>query len=251
MAIDEALLRCFDPRASLPILRLYRWEPPALSLGRFQEVRRVLDLDRCRAHALPMVRRITGGGALYHAEELTYSLICTSTQIPPATSIRDSFRVLTGFLIGFYARLGLHAAYARDVTQGATRLGTRTPFCFAGREEFDILIHGQKIGGNAQRRQRRLIFQHGSIPQSCQVETGLSYMADRFPGYARGVTSLAECGVRAEPDRLSEELVAAFRDSFGVECCEERLSQEEERCAQELILRKYSTTAWNMEGVER
>lgn len=251
MAIDEALLRCFDPLTSLPILRLYQWEPPALSLGRFQKAPQVLDLARCQAHALPIVRRITGGGAIYHASELTYSLICTPTQIPPTTSIKDSFRVLTGFLIGFYARLGLQAVYARDAAQAGAQLGERTAFCFAGRESFDILISGSKIGGNAQRRRRGVIFQHGSIPLSCQVETGLSYMTDRFPGYTRGVASLAECGVHAEPDRLQGELVAAFRDYFGVTCREEPLSLQEQTCAGELIITKYSTDAWNMEGVEK
>lgn len=251
MAIDEALLRCFDPRASLPILRLYRWEPSALSLGRFQKGSQVLDLERCRAHSLPMVRRITGGGAIYHASELTYSLTCTPSQIPPAGSIKDSFRVLTGFLIGFYARLGLQAMYARDAMQMGTQLGDRTAFCYAGRESFDILISGRKIGGNAQRRLRGVIFQHGSIPLSCQGERGLSYMADKSPAYAQGAVSLAECGIHATPDRLQEELVAAFRDCFGVECREGLLSGDELSCANELILNKYATDAWNMEGMER
>jgi lipoate-protein ligase A len=251
MAMDEALLRCFDPRASLPILRLYRWAPPALSLGRFQNAPQVLDLERCRASSLAVVRRITGGGAIYHADELTYSLICTPAQIPPARTIKDSFRVLTGFLIAFYARLGLQAAYARDALQMGTQLGRRTPFCFAGRESFDILIHGRKIGGNAQRRQRGLIFQHGSIPLSCQAEAGLSFMVDRSPAYALGAVSLAQCGIRAEPDRLQGELVTAFRDHFGVECREEPLSSQERSCANELIINKYATDAWNMGEVER
>lgn len=250
MAIDEALLRCFDPRTSLPTLRLYAWNPPALSLGRFQKAAQVLDLERCHIDSLTVVRRVTGGGAIYHASELTYSLICTPAQMPPACSIKDSFRVLTGFLLGFYARLGLHAGYARDLVGKETRLGAHTAFCFSGRESFDILISNRKIGGNAQRRQRGLIFQHGSIPLSCHVETGLSYMADRSPAHARGAISLAQCGIQARPERLREELVAAFRDCFGVECREEPLSVHEQSWAKELIANKYSTNAWNLEGVE-
>ncbi len=251
MAIDEALLRCFDPLASLPTLRLYAWNPPALSLGRFQKAAQVLDLERCHTDGLTVVRRVTGGGAIYHASELTYSLICTPAQIPPACSIRDSFRVLTGFLLGFYARLGLRAGYARDLVEKDMRLGAHTAFCFSGRESFDILISGRKIGGNAQRRQRGLIFQHGSIPLSCHVETGLSYMADRSPAHAQGAISLAQCGIQARPERLREELVAAFDDSFGVECREEPLSQQEQSLAKELIANKYSTDTWNLEGVEK
>ena len=75
MAIDEALLRSFDPVSSPPILRLYGWSPPALSLGRFQKADQVLDLERCRADGVAVVRRVTGGGVIYHADELTLSLI--------------------------------------------------------------------------------------------------------------------------------------------------------------------------------
>src|SRR6185369_10479554 len=172
MAIDEALLRSFDPESSLPVLRLYGWNPPALSLGRFQKAAEVLNLERCRQDDITIVRRITGGGVIYHADELTYSIVCAPGQIPPAASVKDSFRVLTGFLLAFYRRLGLDAAYALDVAPAGTCLGERTAFCFAGKESFDILADGCKIGGNAQRRTKRLIFQHGSIPLVNRAHTG-------------------------------------------------------------------------------
>ena len=177
MAIDEALLRSFDPESSLPVLRLYGWNPPALSLGRFQNAAEVLDLERCRADGVAVVRRVTGGGVIYHADELTYSLVCAPYQIPPASSVKDSFRVLTGFLLAFYRTLGLDAAYAVDAVPEGTRLGERTAFCFAGRESFDILADGRKIGGNAQRRLKGVIFQHGSIPLQNRAVTGLNVHA--------------------------------------------------------------------------
>jgi len=123
MAIDEALFRCFDPASSRPILRLYGWQPPALSLGRFQKAGDDLDLARCAADNLAVVRRITGGGAIFHADELTYSLVCSPSQIPAATSIKDSFRILTSFLLGFYSVLGLQADYAVDLAPAGSRLG--------------------------------------------------------------------------------------------------------------------------------
>jgi len=105
MAIDEALFRCFDPAVSRPVLRLYGWQPPALSLGRFQKAGDDLDLARCRADNLTIVRRITGGGAIWHADELTYSLVCAPSQIPPA--VQEGFlRVLTAFCWAF-TTLGL------------------------------------------------------------------------------------------------------------------------------------------------
>jgi len=249
MAVDEALLRSFDPATSLPILRLYGWNPPALSLGRFQKAAEVLDLQRCRADGVAVVRRVTGGGVIYHADELTYSLVCAPEQIPPATSIKDSFRVLTGFLLAFYRGLGLDAAYAADVVPEGTRLGERTAFCFAGKESFDIIANGLKIGGNAQRRLKGIIFQHGSIPLHNRAATGLSYMRDQAPEHAEGTLSLVECGVHADVKCLEESLAAAFGSYFGVELRSDSLSAPEQADMERLLLNKYSTEQWNLEGV--
>jgi len=249
MAVDEALLRSFDPATSLPVLRLYGWEPPAMSLGRFQRADGVLDLERCRVDGLAVVRRVTGGGVIYHADELTYSLVCAPGQIPPAASLKDSFRVLTGFLLAFYRRLGLEPAYALDVVADGTLLGERTHFCFAGRESFDILVDGSKIGGNAQRRPRGVIFQHGSIPILNRAGAGLAYMRERSPRLVHGVVSLADCGVCAAREQLQAELVAAFRECFNVELREEPLSAAEQESAKALVTKKYSTDLWNLEGV--
>lgn len=248
MAIDEALLQSFEPLCSLPIFRLYGWNPPSLSLGRFQKAAEVLDLERCRVDGVDVVRRITGGGVIYHADELTYSIVCTPAQIPPATSIKDSFRVLTRFLVDFYRRLGLVAIHALDTVAAGITLGQRTDFCFAGRESFDLLIGGKKIGGNAQRRRKDVIFQHGSIPLSNHVVTGQRYMRRCFSGCEEGVASLADCGVTLGRDRLLEELASAFCSSFGVELVDHALSVDEQCVCNSLKNSKYSSIAWNLEG---
>ncbi len=248
MAIDEALLRSFDPESSQPVLRLYGWNPPALSLGRFQKAAEVLDQERCRADGVAVVRRVTGGGVIYHADELTYSLVCAPSQIPPTASIKDSFRVLTGFLLLFYRRLGLDAGYAVDVAPEGARLGERTAFCFAGKESFDVVANGRKIGGNAQRRLKGVIFQHGSIPLCNRAVAGLSYMREQRPEYADGTTSLAECGVIADECTLQSALAAAFSSYFDVKLENDTLSDREQADRDELCLNKYSTERWNMEG---
>jgi lipoate-protein ligase A len=248
MAIDEALLRSFDPATSLPTLRLYGWNPPSLSLGRFQKADEALDLKRCRADGVALVRRVTGGGVIYHADELTYSLVCAPTQIPPASSIKDSFRVLTGFLLKFYRSLGLEASYAVDVAPAGTRLGERTPFCFAGRESFDIVIGGRKIGGNAQRRLKEIIFQHGSIPLLNRAMVGLSYMRTRVPEYAEGTVSLSECGVEPDNGILQNRFITAFSEYFNVALENDTLSEREQVDRDELIRSKYSTERWNLGG---
>lgn len=249
MAIDEALLRSFDPESSLPVLRLYGWNPPALSLGRFQKAAEVLDLDRCRADGVAVVRRVTGGGVIYHADELTYSLVCAPGHIPPAGSIKDSFRVLTGFLLAFYRRLGLDAAYAADTAPEGTRLGEKTAFCFAGRESFDILAGGRKIGGNAQRRLKGVIFQHGSIPLQNRAAVGLSYMREQVPAYAEGTASLAEYGVDAGWSSLVNDLAAAFGGYFGAVLRNGSLSEAESSDMERLLVGRYRSENWNLGGV--
>jgi lipoyl(octanoyl) transferase len=248
MATDEALLCLFDPEDSEPILRTYGWEPAALSLGRFQKSGEALDLNLCSSNDVSIVRRVSGGGTIYHADELTYCIVCSPEQFPSAASVKDSFRLLTGFLIDFYHTLGLNACYAVDTASDAERLGLRTAFCFAGKETFDILINGKKIGGNAQRRQKNVIFQHGSIPIINRAQYGLQYMNDRSPGYAEHTVSLCDCGVSAEFTQLKRMLVAAFRRHMGVETLLGCLSQEEQRMSQELLLKKYTSDRWNLQG---
>lgn len=249
MAIDEALLRSFDPLSSRPVLRLYGWNPPALSLGRFQKAAEVLDLERCRADGVAVVRRVTGGGVIYHADELTYSLVCAPGQIPPASSIKDSFRVLTGFLLAFYRVLGLDAAYAADAAPEGTRLGEKTAFCFAGRESFDILAGGRKIGGNAQRRLKGIIFQHGSIPLQNRAAVGLSYMREQISAYAEGTASLAEYGVDAGWSSLVNDLATAFSGYFGADLLNGSLSEAESADMEKLLVGRYRSESWNLEGV--
>lgn len=250
MAIDEALFRCFDPVASQPVLRLYGWQPAALSLGRFQKAGDDLDLTRCSADNLTIVRRITGGGAIWHADELTYSLVCSPAQTPPATSVKDSFRLLTSFLLGFYRVLGLDSAYAIDLAPPGSRLGQRTPLCFAGKENYDILVNGRKIGGNAQRRSRQIIFQHGSIPVQNRVQQGLNYLKIRPQGIDQITTCLVDEGCAADYELLKQSLLQQFAAQLGVELQPDGLTEQEQALSEQLMAEKYGADCWNLEGAE-
>ncbi len=235
MAVDEALLACFDPGNSAPIFRLYGWSPPAITIGRFQKAREVLDLERCARAGIPVVRRITGGGVIYHAEELTYALVCAPCQVPPAATVKESFRILTAFLLRFYGKLGLDACYAVDHFPAGTCLGARTPFCFAGKESYDILVGGRKIGGNAQRRLRNAIFQHGSIPLVNRAAEGAGFLREAPTGICDATVALEEFGPRCDPEKLKELMADAFRETFGIEWESDALSQAEEAAVSRLL----------------
>jgi lipoate-protein ligase A len=248
MALDEALLQSFDSHSSQPMLRLYGWSPPALSLGRFQKAGDILDLEQCRAAGVPVVRRITGGGVIYHADELTYSIVCASHHIPVSHSIKDSFRVLTAFLLQFYRDLGLDAGYAVDSMSNGEKFGERSEFCFAGKETFDILIKGRKIGGNAQRRMRQVIFQHGSIPLIGRVEDGIRFLRVRPGGVEERVTSLSESGIAADLEFLTSRLMDAFRNNLQTELIDEPLTVDEQKLVERLKNEKYLDENWNVHG---
>jgi lipoate-protein ligase A len=215
MAIDAALLECFVPGESRPVLRLYGWEPPAFSCGRFQRPEEILDLSACARDGIPVVRRITGGGVIFHGQELTYSLVCPVAVIPGGDSVKEGFRYLTSFLLDFYRALGLEADFALDTDTGGRRLGLRTPLCFAGTEECDILINGRKIGGNAQRRLRKVVFQHGSIPLRSMAEQAAPYLREPAPDLARTTTTLAGAGISHPEDELKRLLAAACAARLG------------------------------------
>ena len=246
MALDEALLSCFDPRHSLPVLRLYGWEPPALSVGRYQDAAAALDLELCAADGIPVVRRMTGGGIIFHAQELTYSIVCAPEHIGELIGVKDGFRRLCGFLLGTYRRLGLDSAFATDQNHAGAPLGLRTAFCFAGKEEFDVLVNGQKIGGNAQRRLRGAILQHGSIPLESRVQEGLRYLRDPAPG-AAGAVSLAELGLRPELSALKGMLIDSFQERLGVRLQATAPSASEMAAAASLEESKYRCNTWNLD----
>lgn len=247
MAIDEALLRSYRPGESQPVFRLYGWHPATLSLGRFQNAEADLDLARCGCAGQAVVRRVTGGGAIFHADELTYSLVCSQDQIPDACGVKDSFRVLTSFLLGFYRTLGLSAGYAVDLVADGTVLGQRTALCFAGKESYDILINGRKIGGNAQRRSRQLIFQHGSIPLQDRVADGLAYLKQAPPGLH--TTCLQELGVSLDLACLKQQLIEQFEQQMGATLQPGGLTLAEQQLAGQLEREKYGSDQWNLKGM--
>jgi lipoate-protein ligase A len=245
MALDEALLSCFDPESSRPLLRIYGWSPPAFSLGRFQKPEEVVDLEGCARAGIPVVRRVTGGGCIFHAEELTYSIVCTPGQIADIVGVKESFRQLCGFLLLAYRRLGLSPAFAIDSPARPERLGERTPLCFAGTEEYDILVDGRKLGGNAQRRSRGLIFQHGSIPLQPALAQAQPYLRCVLPA---GATSLAEAGVSLTPEALKEQLLASFAEHLGISLRSSTPGREETDKAGLLREAKYCSDSWNLAG---
>ncbi len=251
MALDEALLSAFDPSLSSPVFRLYGWSPPAFSIGRFQDAEKTLDPGKCRDAGIETVRRMTGGGIIYHSDEITYSIVCAQKHICGVRSVKETFRKLCAFLLHVYRKLGLDAGFAVDRDLRGERLGRRTAICFAGKEEYDIIVDGRKIGGNAQRRIKEVIFQHGSIPLSNCLAEAMSYIreAERPALLEQGTASLRELGIVRDSGMLKNILAESFEKNLEASLIPSAPDEDELRTMTLLRENKYSSPAWNREGI--
>jgi len=243
MAFDEALaegVRAGGP----PVLRFYSWSPGCLSLGRFQNLSDGLT-DEARSG--PLVRRMTGGGGIWHDDELTYSLACTTADLPDA-GVKASFERLCGFLVDTWRSLGWNAGFAKDAGRDGGPLGLYTPACFAGQEEYDIVVDGRKLGGNAQRRDRTLVFQHGSLPRLLDRSRLGALFQEGFRPDEAGTTDLVSCGWGAPAVDLIPRLQAAFLARLGAEGGESEPTAAEVEAAKEAVRTRYGNSGWTETG---
>ncbi len=225
MALDEALLRSYSLHSSPPTFRVYGWKSAALSLGYSQDAREALGAGAPDS----FVRRITGGGIIRHGKELTYSLVCAKEDLGIPERVALSYKIISSFLITFYKKLGLDAAFACDVAGPGEKFGIPSAFCFDSKEKYDIVVGGRKIGGSAQKRSGNVIFQHGSIPFGPLEE-------------------LLKRPVKAAG--LSGSLIGSFKATFGITTEEGGLSSSEETLFQELKARKYASREWNFDRID-
>jgi len=174
MALDEALLDPGDPR---PVLRLYTWDPPGLSLGYFQRWAELAPLAQGQA----CVRRFTGGGAIHHAEELTFSIAADLEHPLYRCAPRESYERVHAALARAFATLGVdaHARGAQVLTSERAVSG----MCFHHSTPFDLVWDGAKGVGSAQRRRDGRVLHHGSIKLGrSALEPGVACLRDHRPG---------------------------------------------------------------------
>ncbi len=229
MAIDEAILRCYDMGLSPPTLRFFRFMPSAITIGYAQYVERVIDTRRCQELGIPFVRRVTGGGTVYHdyKGEVTYSIV--TDKIPGA--IEDSFHLLLKPLILTLRDYGLDATFK--------------PYN-------DILVDGKKISGSAQRRGRKGMLQHGTLMYGTDLMTLSNILIlDLDKLKARGANSFLdlvttmedELGYDIDPMSLIKDLKIAYRDNYGLPLEAGELNDSELEMARDLEA-KYSSESW-------
>ena len=167
MALDEALLIKQSNGKLPPVLRFYGWEPAGLSLGYFQKTKGKIDIEGAKKRGFGIVRRPTGGLAVLHDQELTYSVIIPESHEKMSKSVSKAYQVISKGLLEGYKLLGIEANLAiPDEKIGKSG----TAVCFEEPSWYELVIQGRKAAGSAQTRQRGVILQHGSIPINIDSE---------------------------------------------------------------------------------
>ena len=205
--IDKALFKAFN-NDSLPILRIYSWED-SISFGAGQNIDDYSSLKE--EYKNNVSKRLTGGGVLFHGHDISYTIVLNPNMIENR-DVKETYFLLCQFLLKFYEYLGLKASFAKD---NENIILSKSPFCQVGFEAYDIIINDKKIGGNAQKRAKNCILQHGSIPLFKKQNS-------EFFG-----SSLDDFGINLGFEEAKDALVRAFIESFNVEFIEDDLNSDE------------------------
>ncbi len=251
MALDEALQTSVLERGSRPVLRFYGWRPPGVSLGYFQAVEDSINIAACVQRGYDVVRRPTGGRAILHDDELTYSVVLPEAELAEGHSVRGSYRELSRALEYGMSLLGLRTSRGRDGAASDRRLLPAA--CFAKAARADMVFEGRKIIGSAQTRRRGVILQHGSVPLRLNQEEILAVLSPEAQIRDAALLSRAAVGVAQALGRdlgweeLAEALATGFAETFDLTLVESEVTGWERELAERLVEEKYGTEAWNLQ----
>lgn len=250
MAVDEALLDSIRQEQSLPCLRLYSWEPPCLTIG-YAQPRSDIDQIKLKEFGWDWVRRPTGGRAILHTDELTYSVVVSSSEPRVAGGVLESYQRLSKALLAALCSLGLPAE-AHPIPQAGSNQSNE-PVCFEVPSNYEIVVGGKKLIGSAQARRKDVVLQHGTLPlwgDLARITDVLVYPDDqsrknaavRLLTHATTVESVL--GTRISWDSAAKAFTEGFQIELDLELVQDDLSDREIKRTEQLMQEKYSHPAW-------
>ncbi|MFO7982080.1 MAG: lipoate--protein ligase family protein [Desulfuromonadales bacterium] len=247
MALDAVLFESVARGESAPILRLYNWDPPTVTLGYGQRDGEAVDLDYCRDVGLDVVRRPTGGRAVLHDREVTYAIIAPEGMDDFSGGILDNYRAISEILRDTIRSFGLPAELVTGRGGAARKTEVDRSVCFTAPSSYELVVEGCKIAGSAQKRGQGAFLQHGSIPLDMDLEKLLRALSPGRSPSARGVERLARSVGwlnRYAPDKLTvrqveDRLVECFTARLGCRLDEDCPTEAEESQARELAAGRY------------
>jgi lipoate-protein ligase A len=249
MAVDEAILEHIGRRESLPTLRLYAWKPACLSLGYAQPYADV-DERGLKTKGWEVVRRPTGGRAILHTDELTYSVTAPTDEPRVAGSLMESYNRLAGALLAAVQALGLPVEMKEDSSPNHE---TPNPVCFEVPSAYEITVNGKKLIGSAQARRKEGVLQHGSLPLTgdlTRITEALVFADDAARQDAaqrllERATTVESVLKRSVPwHEAAQAFIHTFEDKLDLKLEEGAFSESEQKRTEMLLCEKYNHPEW-------
>lgn len=250
MAVDESVLEHIHRGESKPTLRLYSWDPPCLSLGHAQSFKDV-DVERLHAHGWEVVRRVTGGRAILHTDELTYSVTGSAEEPVLAGGVLESYNHLAQALLHAVQSLSVPVEM-KEHEDGHTQQNLN-PVCFEVPSTYEITVDGKKLIGSAQARKKEGVLQHGSLPLTGDLTRicdalifadDLSRQQAKGRLLARATTVESVLGVAPTWESAAQAFVKGFEAKLGIQFEQDELSMSEIQRTEELVKEKYGHVSW-------
>ncbi|MDP5274587.1 lipoate--protein ligase family protein [Chengkuizengella axinellae] len=259
MAIDEAILIAHSEGKVPPTLRFYGWNPATLSIGYFQKSEEI-DLEAVKNKGIGFVRRQTGGRAVLHDQELTYSMIVSESYPGLPKTVNEAYRVLSqGLLYGFQS-LDLRAEMVNLATEEEKQkyASASSSACFDSPSWYELVVEGRKIAGSAQTRQKGVVLQHGSILLEMDIDLLFDLLKYSNPkikkrlkeSFTKKAVAINDLRRDVSLDSVSlMEVEAAFKAGISkgmdIELEEEQLTSYELELVDQLVEEKYGNDDWN------
>jgi lipoate-protein ligase A len=250
MAVDHAIMEAVAEGRVPPTLRFYAWEPPCLSLGYTQPASDI-DQQRLNANGWQLVRRLTGGRAILHTDELTYSVAVQADNPIVAGDIVESYRRLSRALLDCLHTLG---ADVESEKRAADQPHTKGPVCFEVPSHYEITANNKKLVGSAQVRKMGVVLQHGSLPLTGDItricdalvfpdEDQREHVRERVQRRAATLEEILNRSISW--NEAADTLANSFHEVFDLALVEDNLTPDELRRANELCVEQYSSDTWN------
>jgi lipoate-protein ligase A len=249
MALDESILEHIGRGESSPTFRLYAWDPACLSLGQAQPFADV-DVTRLKERGWEVVRRLTGGRAILHTDEITYSVIAPNNEPRVAGTVLESYNRLAQALLLAVKELDLPV----EMKEGrAEDQSMSNPVCFEVPSTYEITVNGKKLIGSAQARKKEGVLQHGSLPlvgDLTRIFQALVLENEPARGTAarrlleRATTVESALGRQVSWEAAARAFVHAFESQLGLNLVKGELSESESKRTGELVKVKYAHPSW-------
>lgn len=249
MALDEAVLKLRAEEKSPDTLRFYRWDVPTVSMGYFQKIHNEIDVEYCKQKGYKVVRRPTGGRAVFHNDELTYSFITGKGNPLILKDVIESYKLISKGLLEGLNLIGIPVITSN---KGGELKAVDSSACFDTPSWYEIVINNKKLIGSAQTRIKEGLLQHGSLLMSLGIKETVRTL--NLPEekrekvekiLLRKATSLELEGFNYTYDDLKDAIAEGFAKSFDCEVYWGDFTDEEKKLAHELYKDKYSTDEWN------